>query len=152
MGKAVKPNNVTLEKLSDLPFKTAKSLKEAQEEVRLSVWRRLEEAKVIEELTRREEYGFWREEFKEGLICCYGEKNDNLVRVFSEGKGIKININKGLADASASSETLLGVLVKAMSESFATTYYKAKGILPACDVTQDAEALKRGKGSASQGK
>ena len=128
-------------KMSGLPFKSAKELKEAQEDVRRSVWRRLEEAKVINEMIKREEFGFWTEEFREGLVCCYGEKKDNLVRVYSEGKGIKININKELADAAPSSEALLGVLVKSMSESFANTYYKAKGILPASEMVPDQDTL-----------
>ncbi len=125
--------NVTIEKLTGLPFENARELKEAQEELRLRVWRRLEEAKIIDELLQRGEYKFWSQEFKEGLTCSYGEKEENLVRVFSDGKGIKININRALAESSSSSEELLGVLVKSMSESFATTYYKAKGILPITD-------------------
>jgi len=122
--------NVTLEKLAGLPFKTATDLKKAQEEVQLAIWRRLEEAKAIDTLTKRDEYKFWRDEFEAGLVCGYGEKDGNLVRVYSNGPGIKVNINEELAGSIPSSETLLGVLVKAMSESFASTYYKAKGILP----------------------
>ena len=153
MSGESKSANVTLQKMAGLPFKSAKDLKEAQEDVRRSVWRRLEEAKVIHEMTGREEYSFWREEFREGLVCCYGEKNDNLVRVFSDGKGIKININKGLADEAPSSEALLGVLVKSMSESFATTYYKAKGILPVVEMLPEEDAAKKvRKGAAKAGR
>lgn len=126
----VKGKNVTLEKLAGLPFKTASDLKKAQEEVQLVIWRRLEEAKAIDSLTQREEYKFWRDEFEAGLVCGYGEKDENLVRVFSDGPGIRVNINKELADTIPSSKDLLGVLVKSMSEAFANTYYKAKGILP----------------------
>lgn len=140
-----KSPNVTLQKMAGLPFATAKELKEEEHNVRLSVWRRLEEAKVIHEMTERPEYGFWKDEFREGLVCCYGEKNDNLVRVYSEGKGIKININKGLADAAPSSEALLGVLVKSMSESFANTYYKAKGILPVVEMIPNPDEHTKAK-------
>ena len=150
MSAESKSSNVTLQKMAGLPFKTAKELKEAQEEVRLSVWRRLEEAKVINEMIQREEFGFWTDEFREGLVCCYGEKNDNLVRVYSEGKGIKININKGLADAAPSSEALLGVLVRSMSESFANTYYKAKGILPVVDLIPDEKTVANAKKASSR--
>jgi len=129
--------NVTLEKLSELPFKNAKSLKEAQDEIRLQVWKRLEEAKVIDELLKREEYQFWKEEFKEGFACSYGETNENLVRVYSEGRGLKININKALASALPSSEQLLEALVRSMADSFAATFYCAKGILPPLDAKPD---------------
>lgn len=138
--------NVTHEKLSGLPFQSAKAWKEAQDAVLMQVWRRMEEAKVINEMIKRPEYKFWSEEFKEGLVCGYGEKGDaNLVRVFSDGHGVKIAINRSLADAAPSSEAVLGSLVKAMSESFATTYYKAKGILSASEA-QSEEAKHKSPG------
>ncbi|MBX9767932.1 MAG: hypothetical protein K2X47_11725 [Bdellovibrionales bacterium] len=121
--------NVTLERLSELPFKSAKELKDAEHEVHMQVWRRLEEAKVMDQLLKRDDYRFWHDEFAEGLVCGYGEKTENLVRVYSRGKGIKIDINKDLAATVPSSEALIGALVRSMSESFATTYYRAKGIL-----------------------
>lgn len=133
--------NVTFEKLSDLPFKTAKALKDAQHEVHMHIWRRLEEARALHQLLDREEYSFWHKEFQQGLVCGYGEKTDNLVRVYSQGQGIQIDINKDLASSVPTSEGLLGTLVKSMSESFATTYYKAKGILPV--VGNDSEADKK---------
>lgn len=130
--------NVTNQKLAGLPFASARAWKEAQEAVLLRVWHRLEESKVINEMLKREEYSFWHREFKEGLVCSYGEKSDvNLVRVFSEGHGIEIKINRSLADAAPSSEQVLGALVRAMSESFAITYYRAKGILPASEAADD---------------
>jgi hypothetical protein len=137
--------NPTYEKLAGLPFESAKELKDAQKAVQMRVWRRLEEARILEEFLDREEFKFVREEFREGLRCGYGERSESLVRVFSEGKGIQIQINKDLADAIPSSETLLGVLVRAMSDSFAGTYYKAKGIMPATNPDEDVlQAMKDG--------
>ncbi len=138
-----KSKNVTHEKLSGLPFQSAKAWKEAQDVIRMQVWRRMEEAKVFDEMLQRSEYKFWGKEFSEGLVCEYVEKGDSttLVRVFSDGGGIKITINKSLADAAPSAEAVLGALVQSMSQSFATTYYKAKGILPTNDVLkEDAKA------------
>jgi hypothetical protein len=127
-------SNVTHQKLAGLPFSSAKAWKDAQDSVHMQVWRRMEEAKVIHEMLKREEYRFWVNEFKDGLVCAYGEKGDtNLVRVFSEGSGIRIAINQSLADAAPSVEAVLGALVRAMSESFAMTYYKAKGIVYASE-------------------
>lgn len=143
-----KNKNVTQEKLAGLPFKSARQWKEAQEAVLMQVWRRMEEAKVINELVKRGEFSFWSEEFEEGLVCGYGEKSDvNLVRVFSSGKGIKIQINRSLADAAPSAEHVLGALVKAMSESFAATYYRAKGILAASEAQAEDAKQKANAGS-----
>jgi len=123
--------NPTIERLAGLPFGSATELKAAQREILLTAWTRLEGAKAIHELTQREEYAFWRDEFARGLVCSYGGADRELVRVFSDSPGIKIAINQELATTIPVSETIVGVLVKAMSESFATTYYKAKGILGA---------------------
>lgn len=124
-----KPSNVTHERLSGLPFRKATDLKRAQDQILLAVWQRLEEAKALDGLLRRPEYDFWRQEFDRGLTCRYGDEGDELVRVYSDGVGIKIAINESM-NTQESSEALLGVLVRSMSESFAATYYKAKGILP----------------------
>ena len=124
-----KPANVTHERLAGLPFRKATDLKKAQDQILLSVWQRLEEAKALDGLLRRPEYEFWRQEFGRGLTCRYGDEGDDLVRVYSDGIGIKIAINETM-NTQESSEALLGTLVRSMSESFATTYYKAKGILP----------------------
>jgi len=133
-GRTSSTINVTHEKLADLPFDSAKALKAAQEHVQLQVWKRMEEARVIHEMLQRAEFSFWHDEFKQGLICAYGEADDrNLVRVHSEGNGIRIDINKSLADAAPASDAVLGALVKSMSESFASTYYRAKGILPSSE-------------------
>jgi hypothetical protein len=145
-------SNPTYEKLNDLPFKTASELKDAQHAVRMRIWKRLEEARVLDTYLGRPEYGFIREEFKEGLRCGYGESSENLVRVFAEGPGIQICINKDLAESIPSSESLLGVLVRAMSESFANTYYKAKGILPPSDHDPDQSQATRYAHAPAAGK
>lgn len=129
-----KKANVTNLKLLDVPFKSAKALKDAQDQIRLQVWRRLEEAKILNEMLQQDNYKFWHDEFSHGLVCGYVEEHDmSLVKVFSDGDGIKININKALAVTAPLGETVLTQLVRAMSESFATTYYKAKGLLPVTD-------------------
>ena len=128
--KSAKSVNVTNEKLSYLPFKTAKALKESQDQLRLQVWRKLEEAKILHEMLSLEEYQFWHKEFSQGLVCEFAESNDSsLVKVFSRGEGITITINKGLAVTTPLTDTVLGNLIKAMSESFAKTYYTAKGLM-----------------------
>lgn len=124
------PSNPTQEKLKGLPFESATELKKAQEQILREVWGRLEQARALNELIGRPEYAFWRAEFRSGLTCGYGDKKGQLVRVFSEGEGIQVDIDKDLASKTPSSENILGVLVRSLSESFPTTYYKAKGIIP----------------------
>ena len=131
--------NVTTERLAGLPFETASELKAAQQEIFLATWARLEQARAIDELTKRDEYQFWREEFAQGLVCAYGEVTDALVRVFSDSPGIKIAINQDLVMRVPASEAILGVLVRSMSESFANTYYRAKGILPPDTIRAEAQ-------------
>lgn len=137
MANKSKPN-VTFQRLSNLPFKSASELKKAQEEIKLQIWKQLEQAKALDDLIKREEYGFFSEEFIEGLSCSFENEETNLFRVFSPGKGIKINVNKTIASEDPTNESLIGVLVKSVSESFATTYYKAKGFLPPENIDSDA--------------
>jgi hypothetical protein len=138
--KTVKKPNVTVQKLSDLPFKSAKALKDAQDQIRLQVWQRLEEARIIHEMLKLDSYKFWHEEFSKGLVCDYVEDPDSsLVKVLSDGQGINIRINKALAGTAPLGETVLGHLVKAMSESFATTYYRAKGLIPPNDPSKKSD-------------
>ncbi len=137
-----KSKNTTHERLSNIPFNTAKDLKEAQEAIKLQVWRRMEEARIINLMISKEEYKFWLEEFRKGLSCTYEEiDSPRLVRVYSDDEGIHIAINKGIAGKAPASETVLGVLIKSVSESFANTYYTAKGIIPKSDLplTEDDE-------------
>ncbi|ETX04069.1 MAG: hypothetical protein ETSY2_30915 [Candidatus Entotheonella gemina] len=126
-----------------MPFASASELKTAQHEILLAVWARLEQARVIDELTKREEYQFWREEFAQGLVCAYDDVNNPLMRVYSDSPGIKITINRELTTTMPSSENIVGGLIKAMSESFANTYYKAKGILPPEPTRPDDSILER---------
>ncbi|WP_143308051.1 hypothetical protein [Candidatus Entotheonella palauensis] len=135
--------NPTTERLSGLPFASASELKTAQHEILLAVWARLEQARVIDELTKREEYQFWREEFAQGLVCAYDDVNNPLMRVYSDSPGIKITINRELTTTMPSSENIVRGLIKAMSESFANTYYKAKGILPPEPTRPDDSILER---------
>ncbi len=132
--------NPTTERLAGLPFSSASELKAAQRDILLAMWTRLEGAKALHELTQREEYQFWREEFAQGLACRYGAADEELVRVFSDNVGINIAINLELASTIPASESILAVLIKAMSESFATTYYRAKGILPCAPLGLDRDS------------
>ena len=88
--------NVTKERLAGTPFQSAEELKRVQAEILEENWRELERARVRKELVKKEEYRFFVETFERGLLCRYGESNDNLVRVFLSSNGIEIAINEDL--------------------------------------------------------
>jgi len=128
-SKDVKPSNITKDKLKGTPFSTAEELKKAQNEILDDTWRKLEKAKAKRELTKREEYSFFVETFRRGMVCRYGEKDDNLVRVTLEkDNSIQISISEEMK-SQENSEHLLGVLIESMSSSFLSNYLKAMDIV-----------------------
>jgi hypothetical protein len=119
----------TREKLAGLPFEKAADLKKAQDELRFQMWKRLENARLFNELSQKDEYQFIKEEFKHGLSCNYGDETDYLVKVFSEGLGVKIDINKDLVKNIPNSKAFVETLIRSMGDTFSKSYYQAKGIL-----------------------
>jgi len=77
------------------------------------------------------------------MVCKYGEKDDNLVRVsLDEDSSVKISISEDMR-SKENSEHLLGVLIESMSSSFLTNYLKAMDIVE--DDTEIEEQLRRVK-------
>lgn len=134
--KPVPEGNVTKEKLAGTPFKSASELNEAREEILKETWCQLEKARATKELVKKDEYRFFVDVFRRGLLCKYGESNDNLVRVFLSEDGVQIAINEEMR-SQENNEYLLGALIKSMSESFLANYLRAMGILPPTDVGGD---------------
>lgn len=128
---------VTREKLAGLPFEKASDLKKAQDELRFQMWKRLENARLFNELSQKDEYQFIKEEFKHGLSCNYGDEADYLVKVFSEGLGVKIDINKDLVKNIPNSKAFVETLIRSMGDTFSKSYYQAKGILAPDTVSID---------------
>lgn len=123
--------NKTRSKLENTPFKSASEMNLKSQEIQMKVWERLEYSRLFQKMTENENYGFVKEELKQGLVCNYAESDDgNLVRVFSEGVGIKIAINKALVKDIDNSEIVLEALVRSTSDSFSKSYYQIKGMLP----------------------
>lgn len=142
-ASAAQSKNITKDKLKGTPFSTAEELKKAQAEILEYTWRRLEKAKAKRELTKKEEYSFFVETFRKGMVCKYGEKDDNLVRVsLDEDSSVKISISEDMR-SKENSEHLLGVLIESMSSSFLTNYLKAMDIVE--DDTEIEEQLRRVK-------
>lgn len=127
----------TREKLAGLPFERAADLKKAQDELRFQMWKRLENARLFNELSQKEEYQFIKQEFKHGLSCNYGDQADYLVKVFSEGLGVKIDINKDLVKNIPNSKSFVETLIRSMGDTFSKSYYQAKGILAPDSISID---------------
>jgi hypothetical protein len=133
--------NITKDKLKGTPFSTAEELKKAQAEILEDTWRRLEKAKAKRELTKKEEYSFFVETFRKGMVCRYGEKDDNLVRISLDAdSSVRISISEDMR-SKENSEHLLGVLIESMSSSFLTSYLKAMDIVE--DDAEIEEQLRR---------
>lgn len=137
--------NRTRSKLENTPFKSASELNSASEEIQMQVWKRLEYSRLFQKMTENENYKFVQEELKQGLTCNYGDNVDgDLVRVFSEGTGIKISINKDLVKEIDKSEGFVEALIRSTADSFSKSYYQIKGMLPT-DAADSLEPLKKNK-------
>ncbi len=122
--------NKTRQKLENTPFKSAAEMNDASHDIQMQVWRRLEYSRVFQQMTDNENYRFVQDELKQGLTCGYGEEGAYLVRVFSEGVGVKISINKDLVKEIDKSEGFVEALIRSTSDSFSKSYYQIKGMLP----------------------
>ncbi len=141
-------NNKTRNKLENTPFKTAAEMNEASKDLHMQVWKRLEYSRLLQDMTDNVNYRFVKDELKEGLTCKYGENAEGyLVRVFSEGVGIKISINKDLVKEIDKSEGFVEALIRSTADSFSKSYYQIKGMLPT-EGTELQETLKKSKGKS----
>lgn len=135
--------NITKGKLKGTPFSTAEELKKAQAEILEETWRKLEKAKAKRELTNKEEYSFFVETFRKGMVCKYGEKDDNLVRITLEpDNSVMISISEEMK-SKESSEQLLGVLIESMSSSFLSNYLKAMDIVEEDEAEEKFRRVKK---------
>lgn len=122
--------NKTRQKLENTPFKSAAEMNQASQNIQMEVWKRLEYSRVFQQMTDNENYRFVQDELKQGLTCSYGEDGSYLVRVYSEGTGIRIAINKDLVKEIDKSEGFVEALIRSTSDSFSKSYYQIKGMLP----------------------
>ena len=131
--------NITKERLSGTPFSSMSEMSQASDEIRRDAWNQLERAKIKRELLSKDEYKFFLEPFKKGMICKYGEQNDNLVRVFlGDDGGIEIDINEEMKSAE-NSGALLSALIKSTSDSLFSNYLKSMDIITPADPADEQE-------------
>lgn len=128
--------NITKERLAGTPFTSMSEMDSASGDIRRDTWSQLERARIKRELLAKPEYKFFLEPFRKGMICKYGEKNDNLVRVFlSEDGGIEVDINEEMKSAE-NSGALLSALIKSTSDSLFSNYLKSMDIIVPSETTE----------------
>ena len=123
--------NKTREYLEDLPFNSAKELKEFREAVERNAFEKILKARFLKKVSQKEEFQFWQQEFQNGMVCLYGKKEILRVNRLAEG-GTAIIINTSIAQLPEEIISILfksGALIKATSSSFLEIYYRANGFL-----------------------
>lgn len=123
--------NSTEEKLRATPFSEVTDLDTEENAIRMSVWKRFTEAKVVEELMTKAEFSHVTEELKAGLSCSLnGGTKDQIYKIFSEGKGMKLEVNKKFADSMGEHQVkFFQGVVQAGIEGYGALYLQVKGLL-----------------------
>lgn len=123
--------NTTEERLRATPFSSIEDLDSETNSIRLAVWRRITEGKIIDELISKPECKYLIDEWKAGLLCFFGNDSKNSIyRIYSEGQGLKLQLNKDFAKSLADHEvTFLEGVVRAGIEGYGALYLRSKSII-----------------------
>jgi hypothetical protein len=129
-NKAPKKNG-TEERLRATPFDSVEELDGETASIRLAVWRRITEGKIIDELLSKPECKYLLDEWKAGLLCFFGNDSKNSIyKIYSEGQGLKLQLNKDFAKSLAEHEvTFLEGVVRAGIEGYGALYLRSKSII-----------------------
>ena len=130
-GNKTPKKNVTEEKLRATPFEGIDELNEEEASIRLAVWRRFTEGKIVDELLSKPEGEHLRKEWEAGLLCFLGsDTKNNIYKIYSEGRGLKLQLNKEFAKTLGDHEvTFLEGIVRAGIEGYGSLYMKSKSII-----------------------
>lgn len=142
--------NPTEERLRATPFEDSHQMDNEENDIRLSVWRRLTESKIIEELLTKPEFAHVVAEMEAGLQCALnGGSKEEIYKIFSHGKGLKLEINKEFANTLGEHQVkFFQGVVQAGIEGYGALYMQLKGLLARPNMNAySAKALKIGKKS-----
>ncbi len=130
--------NPTEERLRATPFTSTADLDAEQQAVRLVVWRELAQARATHELLTKPENAFILEEFRAGLTAVVGDRGkDRIYRIFSEGVGLTLELNKDFTKTLGDRETgFMEGIVRAGIEGYGRLYMQAKRLLAAPIATE----------------
>ena len=134
-NKAPKKNG-TEERLRATPFNSVEELDSETASIRLAVWRRITEGKVIDELLSKPECKYLIDEWKAGLLCFFGNDSKNSIyKIYSDGQGLRLQLNKEFAKSLADHEvTFLEGVVRAGIEGYGALYLRSKSIIQNSEV------------------
>lgn len=95
------------------------------------MWRRFTESKVAEELLTKPEFTHVVEELRAGLSCSMnGGAKDAIYKISSEGRGMKLEVNKKFADSLGGHQVrFFQGVVQAGIEGYGSLYMQVKGLL-----------------------
>lgn len=123
--------NATEERLRATPFENVAELDSEAHAIRLSVWRQFTQAQVINELLTKAENAFIVEEWRAGLIAFFGvHPRERIFKIFSEGRGLKLELNKDYTQSLGDQEVrLIEGVIRASIEGYGALYLRAKSLL-----------------------
>jgi hypothetical protein len=124
--------NPSEEKLRATPFSSVAELDAEARSIRLSVWRKFNEAQVIHELLSKPENEFILEEWRNGLDARIddGDPSTRMFRIYSDGQGLKLELNKSFTATLGDHEArFFEGVVRAGIEGFGSLYMRAKSII-----------------------
>jgi hypothetical protein len=132
--------NVTEERLRATPFENVRELEAEGKAIRLAVWRKFSEAQVIHELLTKPENTFIIDEWKAGLVAFYGtDSKERIFKIFSEGKGLKLELNKEFTQTLGEHEIrFVEGVVRAGIEGYGFLYMRAKSLIRDNESSGDA--------------
>ena len=141
--------NPTEERLRATPFENVSDLDKEAKAIRLAVWRRFNEAQSIHELLTKSENSFIIDEWKAGLIAYYGENSrDRIFKIFSEGTGLKLELNKEFTSALGDHEMrFIEGVVRAGIEGYGVLYMRSKSMIKEIELNTDS--LLTGSGASA---
>ena len=116
-------------KVHSSPFASATELNAVSANLRLELWTRLENARILNELIDSEPFANVKKELKTGISCSFGSSQAELVKVFSEGTGIQISLNKELF-SEVNDPGHAESVIRALADTFSKSYLAIKGLTP----------------------
>ncbi|MER2513205.1 MAG: hypothetical protein ABTQ25_12460 [Nitrosomonas ureae] len=148
-SKTTPKRNATEERLRATPFDGVDELSAEEKAIRLDVWRRFTESKVVEELLTKPEFKHVVDELHAGLSCSlHGNTKNGIYKIFSEGKGMKLEVNERFAESLGEHQIpFFQGVVQAGIEGWGTIYMQVKGLVsrPAGDAREFESAQKSKK-------
>ncbi len=148
----VRKKNGTEERLRATPFSSVEDLDKETDTIRLAVWRRITEGKIVDELLSKPECKYLLDEWKAGLLCFFGSDSKNSIyKLYSEGQGLKLQLNKDFAKSLADHEvTFLEGVVRAGIEGYGALYMRSRSLMPSTESINSANVkhnnpLRKGK-------